>query len=640
MTVAGILLFSAVCVAIGAFVLPRFTDSRSSEAAKSPSAAAPEAKAPAKSALELAMEAADREQEKAEMAAGVGEYRGVSVPEKLDSYVVAVPDDAKPSYETGKSLGRPMEEPVVPQLPTGVGAIEVSKAIDAEIMKKLEEAKIPTSPLADDAEFLRRVYLDLTGRIPTCEQTVNFLKNRDPYKRTKLIDELLADERFGLHTASIWTELLVKRDFDNNKNLKTEAFHTWLAEQFNKNEPWNKIVETMITAEGKETENPATFFLLANQDNNQPSPSKLTGATGNLFMGVQIQCAECHVHPFTSKWKPTDFWGMAAFFGHTKFDREGADKKGKGGIATVVEKESGEKPKENKKNKDKSPAILAGASINIPDPTNPKKTLAVAKAKYFEREEPKLAEKGPYRPAIATWVTSEKNKYFAPAMVNRTWFQFFARGFVNPIDDMKVENAATHPAALKLLANEFAKSGYDAKFLVKVICNTQAYQRTSRPTGDNGADEALYSHQLVKVIGAEELLDSLAVATSHKEKETMAKEKGKGKGDKGPAGTKGFFDVREYDDDTREYAFGIPHVLRLMNSGLTNSANNAAASIAKGQSNRAKIIDDIYLTALSRHPSEEETKRMLAFVVKQGDAKGYGNVFWALLNSAEFVCNR
>jgi hypothetical protein len=635
----AVLLVGAGCVAIGAFVLPKLESrtGRQNEPAPAAQANTPSDEAPVelamsgKTALQMAMEAADQAQEKAE-----AEYTGVGVPEQLDTYTVTVPD--QPMEPTAK-ITRPAAEPVVvPQLPANSSHGDVAKAVDADIDRKLEAAKMTPSPLADDAEFVRRVYLDLTGKIPSYEQTRAFLDSKDPYKRSKLIDEILASEAFGQHLANFWTDLLIKRDFDNNKNLKTDAFEKWLAEKFNKNEPWNKVVHAMMTAEGKETENPAVFFLLANQDNNQPNPSKLVGATGNLFMGIQIQCAECHVHPFTSKWKPSDFWGMAAFFGHTRFEREGADKKGKGGIAIAKEVNSAKEMKKDKK--DKSGPIPTGAVIAIPDPTNAKKTLGTAKAKFFEGNEPKLSDKGPYRPAVADWVTSSKNRYFAPAMVNRTWAMFFARGFVNPLDDMKEDNAPSHPAALQLLADEFTKSNYDIKHLIRCMLNTQAYQRTSRPTPDNKDDETLFSHMPIKVLNADQLLDSIQVATrSNLPRGGGGGGKGKNAGT-GP-GLHGFFDVNEYGDDPRDYAYGIPHILKMMNSNVTNSAYDAANRIVKSNgSNKAKIIEDIYLTVLSRKPSLDENKRMQQFVAKQGEARGYGSVFWALLNSAEFVCNR
>ncbi|OAI55165.1 hypothetical protein AYO44_00170 [Planctomycetaceae bacterium SCGC AG-212-F19] len=637
---AGALLLGAGCVAVGAFVLPKL-ESRKAPQGEPPPAVArgsiadtPELDPTAgKSALQMAMEAADAAQTVAE-----AEYTGVSVPEKLDSYTVTIPD--QPKDEPTVKITRPAAEPVVvPQLPANSNHGDVAKAIDADIDRKLDAAKIMASPTADDAEFLRRVYLDLTGKIPSYEQSRAFLDSKDPYKRTKLIDEILASDAFGEHLAGFWTDLLIKRDFDNNKNLKTEAFHKWLAEKFNKGEPWNKIVHEMMTAEGKETENPAVFFLLTNQDNNQPAASKLVGATGNLFMGIQIQCAECHVHPFTSKWKPSDFWGMAAFFGHTRFEREGADKKGKGGIAIAKEVDSAKEMKKDKK--DKSPPIPTGAVIAIPDPTNAKKTVGTAKAKFFEGAEPKLAEKGPYRPAVADWVTSSKNHYFAPAMVNRTWAMLFARGFVNPLDDMKDDNPASHPAALKLLAAEFNKSGYDVKHLIRCMLNTQAYQRSSRPMPQNKDDETLFSHMPVKVLTSDQLLDSIQVATRANLPKGGGGGGGKGKNAGGAPGLHGFFDVNEYGDDPRDYAYGIPHILKMMNTNVTNSAYEAATRIVKSNgSNKAKTIDDIYLTVLSRKPSPDENKRMQQFVAKQGEARGYGSVFWALLNSAEFVCNR
>lgn len=623
-----LMMLIGVGVVVAAVAIPKIQDRVNRPGDQVASATTPTSQG--KTAYEIALEEADKAQEKVEKEA---EYTGVATPEQLDTYKVPVPPEEK---DYRGPVTRPSSGPVVaPQLPPGGGALEVAVAIDKEIAAKLAEAKTPSSPLADDAEFLRRVYLDLTGRIPSHNQAVAFLDSKDPYKRSKLIDELLASEAYGHHFASVWTDLLVKRDFDNNKNLKTEAFEKWLAEQFNKGEPWNKTVHALITAEGKEADNPAIFFALANQDNNQPAPSKMVGATGNLFMGIQIQCAECHVHPYTSKWKPSDFWGMAAFFGHTRIEREGADKKGKGGIPTVKEVDSNKEVKKDKK--DKSGPIPTGAVIPIPDPTNAKKTVGTAKAKFFEAEEPRLNAKGPYRPAVADWVTSSKNRYFGPAMANRTWAHFMSRGLVNPLDDMKEDNAPSHPTVLKLMADEFVKNNYDVKYLIRCICNTQAYQRTSRPLKDNLSDEVLYSHQAVKVMNADVLLESLAVATNVK-----ASGGGGGGGGRRQGGNlRTFFDVVEYGDDPREYAYGIPHLLKMMNTNVTNSAYQAATALAKtGGSNKSKIVEDIYLTVLARRPSAEENKRMQDFIAKQGDSRGYGGVFWALLNSAEFVCNR
>jgi len=531
----------------------------------------------------------------------------------------------------------------MPQVPAGPPAA-LAFAIDQHLNQALTEAGVPASSLAGDAEFLRRVYLDITGRIPSYDATVAFLASQDPFKRSKLIDDLLASPDYGRHFAHLWTDILVKRDFDNNKNLKTEAFTAWLADRFNKDTGWNKIVSDLVTAEGKEEDVPQTFFILANQDNNQPAPDKLVGTTGNLFMGIQLQCAQCHVHPFTSQWKQQDFWGMAAFYGHTKAEREGQGKGNKkGGPATIKEVDV-QKPMQGKGAKDKDvKPVPAGASIAIPDPNDPKKTTGTARAKFFEGPAPALAGRAPYRPALAAWLTSEKNHYFAPATVNRLWAHFFARGFVNPIEDMHDKNKPSHPALLQHLSTELGRGGYDLKYLIRAICNSQAYQRTSRPVSANASDDRLFSHMAVKVLGARELLDSLAQATSHKEP-NRANPNGAVKGG-GPTGTGGnpmvrFFDTREYEDDPTEYSYGIPQVLRLMNSNLSASSAEAANRLARaGSGNRGKIIEDIFLTILSRKPHPFEVQRMGDFVAKQGDSKGYAGVFWALLNSAEFTSN-
>jgi Protein of unknown function (DUF1549)/Protein of unknown function (DUF1553) len=531
---------------------------------------------------------------------------------------------------------------VQPQLPDGEPFC-LTADIDREIDQALADAKIPSSPLADDAEFLRRVALDITGTIPTYEQTMTFLLDGDPHKRARKIDDLLDSPAYGRQFARIWADLLIKRDFDSNQRLNTEPFVNWLASRFNDNKGWDAIVTAILTSSGKDADNPANLFYHANQDNNQPSPPKLVGAVGNLFMGIQLQCAECHVHPQIDKWSQKDFWGMAAFFGHVHTEREGVAKAAMIPTAaasiTEVDRRSEPKSKAAKKNGEKE--IKPGAVITIPDPTDNRKSVGTAKAKYFEGTLPSLGSV-PYRPKLAAWLTSSKNKYFAPAAVNRMWAHFFARGVVHPIESMHPDNPASHPAVLKALAADFANSKFDLKRLIRVVCNTRAYQRTSRPLPGNGNDDKLYSRMPVKVIGARQLLDSLATATgySEKERETPKAPPAKAKGAAGPVTLVRFFDTREYDDDLTEYAYGVPQVLRLMNTNLTNRTTEAAKRVSKAaDGKRATVIEDLYLTALSRRPRDEELVRMSKYVERNDEDRGYAGVLWALLNSAEFVSN-
>jgi hypothetical protein len=568
--------------------------------------------------------------------------------------VVEAPRDAAPGRPAAGNQAVPppsaFDVPrVAPRRPSRDGACALSEVIDREIAWALEEAGLPASPPSGDAEFLRRAFLDLTGKVPTRQKCVSFLDDADPLKRARLIDELLASSNHGLYLARLWADLLVKRDFDTNRGLNPGPFVTWLAERFNDGTGWDQIVRDLITATGPEASTPATFFVLANQDNRQPSPAKLVGAVGNLFMGIQIQCAECHQHPHTARWGQNDFWGMAAFFAHTRANR-GQPQKGKkaNGPAVITEAEPAggqAKAPANKKKKaaKRGPAILAGLKIRVPDPNDPRKTVRIATGKFFESNQPAPAGRPPYRPHLASWLTATENRYFATAAVNRVWAHFFARGLVNPIEDINDQNKPTHPALLRKLAESFTASGYDLKYLMRAFCNSSAYQRTSRPLPGNKGDEGLYSHMPVKVLTARQLIDSLAVVTGQQVPRPRP----------GPAGRKGqgrvggdplvrSFDTREYDDDATEFSYGIPQLLRLMNTGLTNASGQLARRLAsRRQGDHARAIEEIYLTALSRRPSPREAERMLAYVRKQANpGSGCADVMWALLNCAEFISIR
>jgi hypothetical protein len=535
---------------------------------------------------------------------------------------------------------------VAPQLPSGP-AYELAAAINKEIDAALAQAKVPASPLADDAEFLRRVCLDLNGTVPTYDRTIAFLMDADPQKRAKLIDELLTRPEYGKLFARQWADLLIKRDFDSNKRLDTAPFVNWLADKLSNGAGWDAVVRDILTSSGKEADTPQAIFYLANQDNNQPSPAKLVGATGNLFMGIQIQCAECHVHPGVDKWAQKDFWGMAAFFAHVVADREKNDKgRPTPGTAMIheVEKKASPRPMVAKKTGEKE--VKPGGTITIPDPTDNKKSVGTAKAKFFEGPMPAL-KSAPYRATLANWVTSTQDKYFAANAVNRLWAHLFARGLVQPVEEMHDGNPASHPAVLQMLADALVKNGYDQKFVLRVLCNTRAYQRTSRPLPENAeADEKLLARMPVKVVGAHELLASLVAVTGFGEADSQGRRpmrpmNNNPKRPDGPVTLTRFFDTREYDDDPTDFPFGVPQVLKLMNTNLTNRAGEAAARVAKSTGgDRSRVIEDLYLTALTRRPKPAELERMSAYVARQSSPQqGYAGVMWALLNSAEFVSN-
>jgi hypothetical protein len=387
----------------------------------------------------------------------------------------------KTDYDKKAKTAQVLTHPV-PGLGTTVDVAGLAKIIDEEISLRLKQENIKPSAKTEDAEFLRRVYLDLTGVIPPPEKVKAFLESQDANKREKVIDELLADGNFGQQLAEIWVHLLVPNDIDN-RILDTTNLKKWLAEAFNKNKGWNKIVEELVTASGSIDENFATTFFVAN-----PSVDKMTNQVTTQFLGVQLQCAQCHNHPFTG-WKQEEYWGMAAFF--TKVKQNGTPKgvAKNGGTITVNEQPGFAK---------------GGKKANQPE------GFKVLPAKFLGAERPQMAADAPARPVLAKWVTSKDNPYFAKAMVNRMWAHLFGRGFVNPIADMHDENPASHPELLLALAEQFKRHDYDLKFLVKAIVMTEAYQRTSKPFAGNEDDTELFSRMYVKAMSAEQLFDSIA----------------------------------------------------------------------------------------------------------------------------------
>jgi len=523
---------------------------------------------------------------------------------EVAKYLKQLQDNAAADQAKAKVAGYP----AIPKNPAAL-----AKLIDAEISRELVEEKIAPSPRCTDDEFLRRAYLDIAGTIPSADKTREFLDSKDSDKRTKLLDELLADPRYGRRMADIWTAKLFPVDSANRFVLK-EPMHKWFEEQFNKNMPWDDLVTALVTAEGSVEANPATTYFLANR-----SVDKLTDTTAQHFMGIQLQCAQCHNHPFTS-WKQTEYWGMATFYSKVKIDNP--KNANKGGDNTKIGVNEGN--------------TKARGKDFFPESA---KTVA---AKFLGGPEPKVSEKDPYRPVLAKWLTSAENPYFSKAIVNRTWAHLFGRGFVNPIDDMLEENPASHPELLAMLAHHLGTAGdFDLKYLIKAICMSEAYQRTSRPFSDNKNDKYRFSHMTMKAMSPEQLFDSLTQVTGLGKAGTERPAKA-GKG--APAGARAqfvtFFLAGADSANPVDYEAGIPQALRLMNSQIANNPN-AVRAVVGSSTKPEEAIERIYLTTLSRRPTADEMKMLTEYVSKTGTAMtAYGDILWATLNSSEFTLVR
>jgi hypothetical protein len=490
-------------------------------------------------------------------------------------------------------------------------AVAASKLIDKYIDARLQKDGLPPSPLASDADFLRRVYLDITGVIPSYEKARAFLDDKASNKREKLVDDLLNDSNYGRKQADIWTTKLFTID-SANRFVQKEPFAAWIKEQFNKNTPWNAFVSSIVTATGAVDENPAVTYFLSNR-----SVDKLTDTTGQHFLGVRISCAQCHNHPFTAT-KQTEYWGMAAFY--SKVNPERPKNANKGGDNTKLGVTEGT-------TKTKIKDFFPESAKTVP-------------AKFFGGAEPKLSSTEPYRPALAKWLTSAENPYFAKAMVNRTWAQFFGNGIVDPVDDMIEKNKPSHPELLADLTVDFVRGGFDVKYLSKSIVLSQAYQRTSKPAGSNKDDDQLFSHMAVKMMTPAELYDSLAMVTGANPAGGAGGKQGAAKGmTNGPrAQFITFFLAGAEEFSSTEYDSGIPQALRLMNSKI---AGNPAALKQFGTGKPADVLEKMYITTLARRPTDAEMLRLTAHLAKAGStAEGYGDILWALLNSSEFTMVR
>ncbi len=532
--------------------------------------------------------------------------------------------------------------------------LDVSRQIDQLIQAKLDAAKIVPSSQTDDGEFVHRVYLDITGRIPTAEQAKKFLDSTDVRKREKLIDELLDSPAFGRNLATFWHNWMV---MPNQPNLRvppdSRGLHAWLVEGFNKNRGWNEMVAELISFEGSTSEKPEGVFYLYNGNNYaRPRPNVMAASVSRLFMGTQIHCAECHDHPFRDKWTQKDFWGMAAFFSRMVDDpgTVSEDERGHSNTGAIVHEVVEMKPPRAVDVKSGDPPFIPpppGAAIHIPV-TSFRSVGKVIPAKFLDGSTGTIPDKAPFRPALGKWITSPENKLFSQSFVNRLWAQYFGRGFVNPIDDFDESNPASHPELLELLAKEFVASGFQPKHLVRCICNSQAYQRDSHPVAENKGDIALFSHMQLKILKPESLYDSLSSALELPDPvfvdDTLSSTLYTGVNEATPRDLFCyFFNTKDPAADASEFSNGIPQALVLMNARSVSQADadpheDVIERLEKTNEKPDEIVEDLFLGALSRRPTAQEKRRCTEYVIKRNKKPdAYRDVLWSLLNRSEFT---
>jgi hypothetical protein len=494
-------------------------------------------------------------------------------------------------------------------------AARLDRAIDGPL--QLNAIK-PAGPI-DDAKFLRRASLDIAGRIPTTEEVRSFLADRRPDKRRQLIQALLKGPDYVNNSVNFWRALLLPEAAANADMRGLQAgFDAWLRTAFRENKRYDKFVYELVAAPlgtipeqpaaaNEVRPNPLAFFTAKDG-----KPENLAAAVSRTFLGVQIECAQCHDHPF-AKWGRDHFWGMAAFFG-------GIERKGDGAFDPAARE------------------IVDRRELIIPN------TERVVQATFLDEHQPEWKFKTSPRVTLAKWMISPGNKWFARALVNRLWAHYFGYGIVDPIDDFNDKNAPSHPALLDDLAQAFIASGYDLHFVVTAITATQAYQRDSAITDPSQLAPRTFASMPVKGLTGEQLFDSLALATGYRPPNEANLDV------EAPAtpARRDFLEKFALPGRKVSPQTSILQALSLMNGRLVANATDikkgATLAIIAKAPNLAlpERIECLYFATLSRKPTDAELCRVLRHI--GGDEKeklqqGLSDVLWVLLNSAEFRLN-
>lgn len=512
-------------------------------------------------------------------------------------------------------------------------ALELAAKIDKAISAGWQKHQVKAAPPTDDAAFLRRAYLHLAGRIPSVSETRAFLADQRPNKRHRVIRDLLEGARYVSHFTTVWSRWMIpEADANVQARFLVPGFEGWLREKLRANTPYDRIaIELLTTSTG--AQGPQAGFISGMSGG--PSPSayylakemkaeNLAASTARLFLGIRLECAQCHHHPFAD-WKREQFWSYAAFFSGIRGQMQGDF------VAPMPEQQKTRK-------------------IAIP---NTDKTVP---ARFPDGKEPAWKEEKTTRQTLADWMVAKDNPYFARAAVNRMWDYFFGVGLIEPFDEMAgVDAKPSHPELLDQLARSFIEQKYDLKFLIRAITSSHTYQLSSLRTDPSQADTRQFARFPARGLTAEQLYDSVSRATGYQE------------GGGAPQGFVVFGDGRsarqefitrfhEQSAKATESQTSILQALALMNGKLIDSATSLDRSetlLAITDNpfmTREERIETLYLAALSRFPRAKELDRMKRFLdeaIKESkeaerekrEKQAYADIFWTLLNGSEFVLN-
>ncbi len=490
--------------------------------------------------------------------------------------------------------------------------------VDQFVFDKLQRLGMPPSNVSDDATFLRRVTIDVAGRLPTIEETQQFMSDDDADKRDKLVDRLVDSGDYADYFANKWSALLRNRRKSATYTRGTYGFHAWIRQSLYENKPYDEFVRSILAASGEMSGTPPVAWYREVKEVDQQVED-----TAQLFLGLRIQCARCHHHPFEA-WSQRDYYGFSAFFKQVgrKPGSEADEERvyHKRGVATAVNPKTGETLK---------PTGLGAPALDI------------------------AAERDP-RQVLADWMADPSNKFFAPALVNRYWKHFFNRGIVDPEDDMRLTNPATNPELLDALAQHFIKTKFDMKDLVRTICKSTTYQLAAEPNQYNAKDKQNFSRYYTKRLNAEVLLDAVDYVTGNASTFGGL-----------PAGSRA---VQIPDNGVTSYfltVFGKPEgasacecerssdaslaqSLHLLNSQeVQGKLSNATGRAGQMSTDKATAVQEkvkqVYLAAFSRLPQPNELAAAEAHLNRaqtdEARKAAFEDILWALLNTKEFLFN-
>ncbi|GMV93581.1 MAG: hypothetical protein AMXMBFR82_33590 [Candidatus Hydrogenedentota bacterium] len=485
--------------------------------------------------------------------------------------------------------------------------------IDELIFDKLKKLRIPPATRCSDEVFVRRVYLDVLGVLPTVEETQAFLADEGADKRERLVDALLQRPEFTELWSMKWADLLRVQTAANVIDRKAlHRYNDWLRQSFTQNKPLDQLVRELLTAQGGNFTSPATNFYVA-----EPNPTKMAENVAQVFLGIQLQCAQCHNHPF-ERWTMDDYYSFSAFFAQVG-QKGSTDPREK----IIFDKRSGD--------------------------VNNIKDNSVAKPKFLGGEYPDVSNRD-RRAALAEWITAPDNPWFAECVANRVWDQFFGRGITDPPDDVRVTNPPSHPELQEKLADKLQEYEYDLRRLVRDICTSYTYQMSTQPRDPSIKDERNFSRALVRRLPAEILLDAISKVTMSKVKFPSL-----------PLGARA---VEVADGPSGNYfltLFGRPardtvcacerraeptlaQVLHLVNGDTVQSALKAKEGrleqLVASETAPADAIHQLWLAAYSRPPTDAEKQQVETYIASAEDKRiALEDTFWSVLNSKEFIFN-